>query len=117
MELKAITMENLDNDKYERAKKRVKEIKGFYSHLTAYLIVNAMLILLRFNVFENGFVNIEIPSWSFLTTPFFWGIGLFFHGIYVFQDKFSFLKDWEERKIQEYMDKEEGEFKETDKWD
>ncbi|MCW9037746.1 2TM domain-containing protein [Altibacter sp.] len=51
------------------------------------------------------------------TTPFFWGIGLTFHGLYVFQDRFRFFKNWEERKIREYMEKDEEEMNKTNTWD
>ena len=35
-----------------------------------------------------------------------WGIGVLFHGMKVFNYSPFFNKDWEERKIKEYMDKE-----------
>ena len=35
------------NAKYERAKKRAEELKGFYSHLLAYILVNAFLIIVN----------------------------------------------------------------------
>ena len=43
--------------------------------------------------------------WHAFKVPFFWGIGLVFHGIKAF-DSVPFIgKDWEERKIKEMMDK------------
>lgn len=110
-------MEDFDNDKYNRALKKMKDIKGFYSHLVVYVVVNIVLMLAHMGIFTHGWVTIEVPSWSYFTTPFFWGIGLFFHGLYVFQHKFRFFKDWEERKIKEYMEKDEEDFKNTTKWD
>ena len=109
-------MENMNEDKFNRAKKRMEEIKGFYSHLVIYLIINVCLILIQMGLFSGNGFQAEIPHWAHFTTPFFWGIGLFFHGLYVFQHRFQFFKDWEERKIKEYMDKDEEEFKST-RWD
>lgn len=109
-------MKDFNEERYERARKKVKDIKGFYTHLTVYLLVNAGIILLRMGIFQGGLVNLEVPDWTYFTTPFFWGIGLAFHGLYVFQHKFSFFKRWEERKIKEYMDKDDEEFRKTDKW-
>lgn len=109
-------MEEFEQDKYERAKKKVDDIKGFYTHLTVYLVINTLLILIQTGIFRTGFIEVGMPSWSYFTTPFFWGIGLAAHGVYVFQDRFTFFKNWEERKIQEYMDKDEEEFRNT-KWD
>ena len=102
-------MNSFDNEKYERAQKRVKEIKGFYTHLTVYLLVNIFLVLAQMGIF-SGELKIGMPAWSYFTTPFFWGIGLFFHGLYVFKDNFNFLRNWEERKIKEFMEEEEKEY-------
>ncbi len=109
-------MEQYNEDKLNKAKKKVKEIKGFYSHLTVYIIINVFLILAQMGLFTPGGLNWGMPGWAYFTTPFFWGIGLFFHGLYVFQHKFRFFKEWEERKIKQYMEKEEEELKST-KWD
>ena len=67
--------------------------------------------------FNFEFGDMKINVFGYLSTPFFWGIGLFFHGLYVFQHKFNFFRQWEERKIKEYMEKDEEEFKNTTKWD
>ena len=111
-------MENnqMEQERYLRAQKKVKSIKGFYTHLTIYIVVNIAIILINMGAF-NGFSNIGMPSWAYFTTPFFWGIGLVGHGLYVFQHKFRFYKDWEERKIKEYMDREDSDFEKTERWD
>jgi hypothetical protein len=108
-------MENFDKEKYEQAKKKVSEIKGFYNHLIVYIIVNAFLLFIHMGLFNNGLFELRTPSWSSLGTPFFWGIGLAFHAIKVFHDNFTFFKNWEDRKIKEIMDKEEEELKRTNK--
>ena len=105
------TMDNYNEKKYKKAKKRVKEVKDFYLHLTVYIIVNLILIIINLGVFQSGFSGIEIPKWPMFTTPFFWGIGLFFHGLKAFKGNFKFLNDWEDRKIKEYMDKEDEDLK------
>ena len=66
----------MDNEKYEKAKKRVEEIKGFYSHLITYVVVNIILFLVDF------FTSPGI--WWFYWPLLGWGIGLFFHGMGVF---------------------------------
>ena len=108
-------MENQDR-KYKKAKKRVKEIKDFFIHLTVYVVVNLTLIIINLGIFQSGFAGIEIPKWPMLTTPFFWGIGLLFHGLNVFKHNFHFFKDWEERKIKEFMEKEEEDLKSNNKF-
>jgi hypothetical protein len=88
---------------YLRAKKRVKEITGFYWHLGAYVIVNLFLIGLI------GFNSGDFWNFGTFSTPFFWGIGLAFHFLGVFGKNFFFGKQWEERKIKEYMEKDREE--------
>jgi len=85
------------DEKYEKAKKRVEEIKGFYTHAIVYVVINIGLFLL--NLFTAPGV------WWFYWVLFGWGIGLFFHamGIFVF-NRFP-SKKWEEQKIKEVMDK------------
>ena len=88
-------------ESYLRAKKKVDKLVGFYWHLAVYVVINLFLILLIGLNSGQGF-------WSFGTyaTAFFWGIGLFFHFLGVFGPNFMFGKDWEDRKIKEYMDKD-----------
>jgi len=116
MELKMDTMESFDENKYNRAKERVKKEKDFYSHLIVYLVINSLLILMHLGLFRNGFFDWDYPGWTLFTTPFFWGIGLFFHGLHVFQNKIKLFRNWEERKIKEFMEKEEEDFKNTTKY-
>lgn len=100
-------MKNFDHEQiqYERAKKRVRSISGFYKHLAAYVIINAFLITLSYVRLDPG-----ENFWSFGTfsTAFFWGIGLAFHVFSVFYNNVFFGKEWEDRKIKEYMDKDKN---------
>ncbi len=106
---------NEDNDKYKRAKKRVEEIKGFYIHLTVYILVNTFLYLSTAGLFRSNFETLDLPSFGQFSTPFFWGIGLLFHGLYVFQFKSGIFKRWEERKLKEFMDKDREDLDKFDK--
>ncbi|GAA4815909.1 2TM domain-containing protein [Litoribaculum gwangyangense] len=90
---------------YLRAKEKVKKIIGFYWHLASYIIVNIFIIIL---IVSNGG---KLFSFGTFATPLFWGIGLFFHFMGVFGPDFLFGKNWEERKIKEYMDKEQNSHK------
>lgn len=90
---------------YLRAQKKVKKIIGFYWHLASYVIVNIFLIVLI------GRENNNFWSFGTFSTAIFWGIGLFFHFIGTFGADFMFGKNWEQRKIKEYMDKDKNHFK------
>lgn len=95
-----------EKQRYEEAKLRVKKMTGFYTHLTVYIIINTYLIF--FNGHNRSFTNGEI-EFSRFYTAFFWGIGLFFHWLSVFGFNWLFNKKWEERKIQELIEKENQE--------
>lgn len=81
---------------YEKAQKRVKEIKGFYSHLITYCLVIPGIIFVNLR-FTPGF-------YWFWFSALGWGLGLFFHWLGIFGFRLlGFGKDWEERKIKEFM--------------
>ena len=90
---------------YLRAQKKVKKIIGFYWHLASYVIINLFLI------FFLGAHNSDFWSLGTFSTAIFWGIGLFFHFIGVFGADLIFGKNWEQRKIKEYMDKDKKNWK------
>ena len=94
---------NLEEQKYTRAKKRVKSIKGFYSHLAVYLGVNIFLIVLRI-ISDNGLE--ELWDWTTYNTAIFWGIGIIFHALNVFGMGFLLGSNWEDKKIEEIMNKD-----------
>lgn len=110
-------MKSPENTPYERALKRVENIKKFYAHLRAYLIINVALLLIKANVFDlfkgNGFEDLHFERWLDINvygTAILWGIGLLIHGLYAFQYKFKFFKKWEENKMKEFMDNEDKKY-------
>ena len=86
-----------DNEKaaYDKAVKRVDELKGFYGNLISYCIFIPFLI----------FINLRtVPEYQWFWWPLFgWGIGVVSHAVKVF----GIGSDWEERQIRNYMKKEE----------
>lgn len=79
---------------YQRASKRVKELKGFYGNLTSYCLVIPFLI----------FVNLwTAPQYHWFWWPILgWGIGLASHALQVF----GIGRNWEEKQIRKILDKE-----------
>ena len=96
---------------YVLVRKRVEKIKGFYIHLSVYIIVNILLsgvivygLMSSGDTFSETFSNFGVYS-----TWVFWGIGLFFNWLGVFGFRFlGFGSDWEERKIKQLMEEEEN---------
>jgi sensor histidine kinase YesM len=90
------TTTNYNEDtSYYRAKKRVEELKGFYGNLISYCCVIPFLI----------FINLTYSphfQWFWFSVAG-WGFGLVMHAFKVF----GYSSNWEERKIQEILQKEE----------
>lgn len=99
-------MENSNNEsKYIRARERVDELKKFYGNLTSYILVISAL------AFINYYTNEFAYMW-FLWAAFGWGIGIIFHALHTFDLNPFFGKNWEKRKIEEFMKEDEK----LDKW-
>jgi len=88
---------------YIRAKKKLDNLKGFYWHLASYIAVNTFIIIMIWMKLDEGETIFRFGTFA---TAFFWGIGLVCHFLGVFGPDFFFGKNWEERKIQEFMNKD-----------
>lgn len=85
-----------EQERYQEAKKRVKETKDFYFHIIAYILVNAVLVVINL---------LTSPEYLWSIWPIIgWGIGLVIHAFSIFGNLRG--KSWEERKIKEIMDKD-----------
>ena len=90
-----------EGDRYEQARRRVREIRGFYLHLTIFIAINALLHVINF-------VTAPGVYWAFWPLIG-WGIGLLAHGLATYRWMPFFGRDWEERKIRELIDKDRRE--------
>jgi len=89
----------IQEERYLKAQKRIKEIKGFYSHVVVTILVIPFLI----------FINLRFsPHFHWFWFPIFGlGFSLVIHWLTVFG--FGVLglgRDWEDRKIKEMMEEE-----------
>lgn len=82
-----------DSTKYMRAKKRVEDLKEFYGSLVAYVVVIPFLVYINYRTYW-GFQWFWFPMFG-------WGLGLVIHAF----KTFGYGQGWEERKIQEIMEK------------
>ncbi|SHH03960.1 2TM domain-containing protein [Flavobacterium micromati] len=92
-----------EQSKYENAIKRVKKIKGFYSHLLVYVVINIMILIVNVQSLDKGESYLSLKNFS---TALFWGIGLAAQGLSVFGPNIVLGQNWEEKKIKELMEKE-----------
>lgn len=105
---KTFEMELLDNNEEMvliKAKKKVEELKKFYGHLTTYLAVNLFLMMINL---------LTAPEFLWFLIPLFaWGIAILSQGMKVYDYHLFLGKNWEDRKMQEWIEKEK---RKTEKW-
>ena len=89
---------NEEEIKYQKAKKRVEAMRGFYVHLGVYVVVNTLLF----------FINmVASPDRLWFFWPLLgWGIAIILHALRVFGPGRYLGADWEEKKIKEIMENE-----------
>jgi hypothetical protein len=82
------------DERAARARRRVAALKGFYIHLSVFVLVMAGLAV----------VNLLIGRpWWVLWVLFGWGIGVLAHGLAVSARTSRAIANWEERKTQQLM--------------
>ena len=92
---------NREDHKYLKAKKRVGDIKKFYTNVMMYVIFICALAGL------NYYVN-ELRNPWFLWAAFGWGIGIFFQAVKVFNWTPFMGKNWEDKKMKQFMEEEKN---------
>jgi len=104
-------MEADKTNKKTRAERRVKQIRGFHNHVTVFILMNSMLVVVKIIGTAYYGENFMGPIWHFSTfmVPLFWGIALGLHAMKVFNKIPFFNANWEKRQIQKYMEEEQKE--------
>ncbi len=88
-----------EDDKVKRARERVRKMKGFYSNVITFVLVNILLLVI--NLVTNPH-----NLWFYWVTLI-WGAILIIQAINIFTIRDRFLgEEWEERKTRELLDKE-----------
>jgi len=101
-------MEELSNNisekdqKYQRARKRIAQIKGFYQHLLVYCLYTPFTIFINYHTYWDY-------KWFWYSIGI-WGIGLLIHALVVFVYKGTLGNNWEKRKIEELMRKDKNKY-------
>jgi hypothetical protein len=87
-----------ENEKYERAKKRVRALRDFYGHVIIYLIINVFLIVVNL-------ISTPERLWFYWVTLG-WGIAVILNAISVFGIGGIWGSDWEDKKIKQMLKKD-----------
>ncbi|PQJ78436.1 2TM domain-containing protein [Polaribacter porphyrae] len=102
-------MEKFEDKKLEIAKLKVEKIKEFYKHLVTYVLVNLFITFVwkfSFKIFDDFVISNHFDNDGFSHIPiwFIWGIFLALDAFNTFSfNILGFGKNWEERKIKEFM--------------
>lgn len=94
------TVYNESESAYYKAQKRVEDIKGFYGNLWSFIIITVGLAAINLITYPQ--------YWWFLYPTIGWGIGVVIHGMSVFNNMPFLGRDWEEKKIQQLIEKEKS---------
>lgn len=100
---KTMKTTNTETTRYLKAVEQVEEIKGFYASLLAYVIVIPFLVYIYNTYTPNSIQWFWFPAMG-------WGIGLIFQGLKAFNLNPILGRNWEERKLKEFMEEEERQY-------
>lgn len=88
----------IEDKRYQKARKKVDAIKNFFGNLITYCVVIPFLVWL----------NYRTTSFPWAIFPMLgWGFGLFVQGMEAYGYNPLWGKRWEERKIREYMERDD----------
>ena len=98
-------------EKYKRAKKRIENIKRLYAHVVLFFIATILLLAFKGRILNflvsKGITDKGFLHWAELNIvliPVIWAIVLIFAGIYLLRFKPGFIKNWEIRKVKEFLE-------------
>lgn len=97
-----------------KAESRVKELKKFYDHIAAYLIINFVFTLISnyydivVHIYGDFRISNKITTQGFDYYPLWiiWGVFLAMDAFRIFGFVKLFGRKWEEKKLKEFINKE-----------
>ena len=102
-------METQDSKlEYIKAKDKVEKLKRFYTHLTSYVVINSVITTVKImhNLKNGETLSEAFFDFATVITWLLWGIAIALHAFSVFGIPLILGDDWEERKIEKYMNDE-----------
>ena len=90
-----------------RAKEKVRHLKIFYYHLVGYIIL-VLLLLYNLYIIDDNNTYADFFTWFNTIIILSWTIFIAIHAWNVFKGRLFFKKSWEEKKLKEYLEKEDS---------
>lgn len=99
-----LNMSPEDERSYRDARRRVRSLRGWYMHATVYAAVNGAFWLA---FLLSGATHLTRHGWPRpLPMTLAWGLALLVHGAIVWSRTSPSGRQWEARKIEQYMQQE-----------
>lgn len=90
-----------EDEKFQRAQARVRRMRGFYTNVITFVLVNILLLII--NLISNP------HNLWFLWVTIIWGFVLIVQAFNIFTIRDRFLgEEWEKKKIQDIMEKDKS---------
>ena len=83
------------DEQYDLARRRVEAQIGFFVHLTVYLVINIIFLI--------------VVGKDFLWATVFWGLGVAVHGVSVYLRNTGKLDQWKDQMIERDLARQRGE--------
>ncbi|MCR8668512.1 2TM domain-containing protein [Aestuariibaculum sp. M13] len=98
-----MSADNRNQEAFLKAEKKVYNLKVFYIHLVGYFILVALLV---YNLYIMHGPYKDFFFWFDIIVLVAWTVFISIHGRHVFRGEIIFKKNWEERKIKEFLEKD-----------
>ncbi len=98
--------------KYHRAEQKVQALKGFFRHILVFAAFTLCFLAVRYYLLPmSGALPqdkdiLNWLDWNTFLIPGLWAVVVIVHGLWVYNFRFKWIKDWEERKLMEFMEEE-----------
>lgn len=102
------------NEQYIKAKNKVRQIKLFYIHFAGYIIL-VLLLLYNLYILDENNEYADFFTWFNSIIILAWTIFIIMHWWPIFKGKIWFKRSWEDKKIDEFLEKDDKE--ETTIWE
>jgi hypothetical protein len=95
--------------RYKKAKDKANNLRAFYIHFMGYILFNTTITTIKIidDLDEGKTLSEALFDFGTVAILLIWGIGIAFHAFSVFGFDYFLGKNWELRKLQEFIKEEE----------
>ena len=107
------TMDKEAYAKYHRAEQKVQALKGFFRHILVFVSFTLCFLAGRFyflpmlGLIPQDDDNLNWLDWNTYLLPGLWAVVVVIHGLWAYNFRFNSIKNWEQRKLIEFLEQED----------